>query len=45
MEDRLERIENAVLLLANMVEEGEWTSVSEQVGDVLFGEFDEETHI
>lgn len=42
MEDRLERIENALLLLCNLVEEGEIASVSEQVGDVLFGEYEEE---
>lgn len=42
MEDRLERIENAILLLCNLVEEGEISSISEQVGDVLFGEYEEE---
>lgn len=42
MEDQLDRIANAILLLANLIEEGEIASISEQVGEVLFGENIEE---
>lgn len=41
MNERLERIEDAILLIAEAVDDGEYLDLHTKVGEILFGEIEE----